>query len=309
MTTISNTRRIGIIGGSGLRQVQGLRGAERVWVETPWGQPSDEVVIGELTGVPVAFLQRHGPGHTIPPTEINARANVAALRRLGCDQIVSVSAVGSLRAECPPGTLVLVDQFIDRTFAREKSFFERGLVAHVPFAEPTCERARQVLTAAGAELGLPVVGSGTYVVMEGPQFSTRAEAHLHRQFGGTVIGMTAMPEAKLAREAELCYAVVAVPTDHDCWRSDAQPVTADEVSRRMGEVADRLNRFLAAACRRLGGHAGGCPHHCDRALDNAIMTHPEHRDPAAVARVSFVVPRLKTDLRDSPAKQRTGKAS
>lgn len=293
-------RRIGVIGGSGLQHAPTLRDANRVQVATHWGEPSDEILLGELGNVPVAFLQRHGPGHTISPGEINTRANIAALAQLGCTQILSVSAVGSLRSDCPPGSLVLVDQFIDRTYARPKSFFGRGLVAHVSFGEPTCARARRALAAAGAELEIPVIGAGTYVVMEGPQFSTRAEAHLHRLAGGTVIGMTAMPEAKLAREAELCYALVAVPTDYDCWRDDAEPVTADEVARRMGENSARVVRFLEAACRHLAGHTGRCAHGCDRALDTAIMTQADHRDPEAVARVASVVPRLLTELSSNP---------
>lgn len=243
-----------------------------------------------MAGVPVAFLQRHGPGHTIPPASINVKANIAALRSMGCTQVLSLSAVGSLSADVPPGRFVLIDQFIDRTLQRDKSFFGPGLVGHVPFSEPVCARMRGVLSSAAAACEVPVHDGGTYVVMEGPQFSTRAESNLYRQWGGTVIGMTAMPEAKLAREAQLCYALVAIATDFDCWHDGHEAVTADIVSARMRDIAGTARLFVTRAIERLGRHRGTCPCGCDRALDTAVMTAREYRDPEVVARLLAVAP-------------------
>ncbi|WP_137939724.1 S-methyl-5'-thioadenosine phosphorylase [Chitinivorax sp. B] len=294
------THRIGIIGGSGLQHLLALKHIERVSIDTPFGHPSDAVLLGDLAGVPVAFLQRHGPGHRIPPSLINVRANIAALRHLGCTQLLSLSAVGSLQPHCPPGSFVLVDQFIDRTFLREKTFFGHGLVGHVPFADPVCSRMRHDLVTACHSLRLPTVDGGTYVVMEGPQFSTRAESNLYRQWGGTVIGMTAMPEAKLAREAEMCYGLVAMPTDFDCWHTEHEAVTAGLVSQRMTRIAEQANQLVEMVCQRLIHHRHDCPAGCQHALDTAIMTHPHEQDPAILARLGFVVPRLLKQLAHTP---------
>lgn len=283
--------RVGVIGGSGFRNLAGLQNVETVERDTPFGKPSSPVTLGTLRGVPVAFVQRHGLGHTIPPSFINVRANIAALRGVGCTQLLSVSAVGSLTHDAPPGTFVLIDQFIDRTIQRDKTFFGPGLVGHVPFGDPVCARMRATLVESAAAADARARNGGTYVVMEGPQFSTRAESNLYRQWGGTVIGMTAMPEAKLAREAELCYALVAIPTDFDCWHDSHDAVNAALVAQRMGDLSATTYRLAAEAITRLGVHRGRCPCGCDRALDSAVMTAPEHRDAAMVERLAAVSPR------------------
>lgn len=293
MVTNPRSGRIGIIGGSGLQELLHLANGERKQVSTPFGDPSDSVLLGDLDDVPIAFLQRHGTGHRIAPSHINVRANIAALRSLGCKQLLSLSAVGSLQENCPPGSFVVVDQFIDRTFMREKSFFGHGLVAHVAFADPTCRRMNVLLSDCGRNLELPMIDRGTYVVMEGPQFSTRAESNLYRQWGATVIGMTAMPEAKLAREAEMCYALIAIPTDYDCWRVDHEPVTAHQVSQRMKDVVLKANMLIKSACKHLYGQESNCPAGCNHALDSAIMTHPDHRDTAMLARLAFLWPQSR----------------
>ncbi|OHX14279.1 S-methyl-5'-thioadenosine phosphorylase [Chromobacterium sphagni] len=282
--------RIGIIGGSGFQQLLGLTDAQAIHCDTAFGQPSSAVTTGYLAGVPVAFLQRHGPGHTIPPAAINAKANIAALRSVGCKQILSMSAVGSLSAEVPPGHFVLVDQFIDRTLMRDKTFFGPGLVGHVPFSDPVCGRMRQALAESAAAAGVAARDGGTYIVMEGPQFSTRAESMLYRQWGGNVIGMTAMPEAKLAREAELCYALVAIPTDFDCWHQSHEAVNAAMVSERMAQIGASARRLVEEAVKRLGSHDGDCRCGCDRALETAVMTAPALRDPDMLARLLTVAP-------------------
>lgn len=284
--------RIGIIGGSGLQKLLHLQHPERVNVATPFGHPSDALILGYLGEVAVAFLQRHGPGHRITPSHINARANIAALRHVGCTQVLSLSAVGSLMSEVAPGTFVIADQFIDRTIQREKTFFGVGLVGHVPFGDPVCHRMRDSLTVAAHELDIPTKEQGTYIVMEGPQFSTRAESDLYRSWGGTVIGMTAMPEAKLAREAELCYAIVALVTDYDCWFDGQAAVTAGLVSERMEQIAVQANQLITRVCHILHNKPALCPCGCNRALDNAIMTEPQHRDPELLAKLGFVVPRI-----------------
>lgn len=282
--------RIGIVGGSGLRNLVQLQDATELAVATPFAPRPVPLTAGTLHGQPVVFLQRHGAGHTIPPHEIDARANIAALAHVGCRQVLSVSAVGSLREDVPPGTFVVVDQFVDRTIRRPKSFFGTGLVAHVPFAEPTCGRLRAALGDVLAAEGAPHRPDGTYVVMEGPQFSTRAESEMHRALGATVVGMTAMPEAKLAREAQLCYALVAIPTDYDCWHDDHEAVTADVVSATMAELAATVARVVAAAASAVAGGAAGCPDGCQRALDTAIMTSKEARSPEMLERLEFLVP-------------------
>jgi 5'-methylthioadenosine phosphorylase len=283
---------IGLIGGSGLYDIDGLE--ERAWQEvaTPWGAPSDALLTGRLSGVRCVFLPRHGRGHPKPPSELNYRANIAALKLLGVTEILSLSAVGSLREELAPGHFVIVDQFIDLTFAREKSFFGSGCVAHVSVADPVCPRLGDVLQRSANALGLPVNRGGTYLVMEGPQFSTRAESLLYRQWGCDVIGMTNMPEAKLAREAEMCYATVAMITDYDCWRAGHDAVTVEQVVRVLNSNAEKARALVKAVVPVLGAPRGPCPAGCDRALDNAIITAPEARDPAFLRQLQTVAGRV-----------------
>ncbi|MBE7452541.1 MAG: S-methyl-5'-thioadenosine phosphorylase [Kofleriaceae bacterium] len=283
---------IGIVGGTGLYDLDGLTDQQWITVRSPFGQPSDQLLVGRLGDVKVVFLPRHGRGHRIPPHEIDFRANIDALKRAGCGQVISVSAVGSLRAELPPGTMVVVDQFIDRTLRGPRTFFGTGLVAHVAFGHPVCARLSAALVATGQGLGLPVVDGGTYVAMEGPQFSTRAESELHRGLGASVIGMTNLPEAKLAREAELCYATVAMVTDFDCWHPDHDHVQVADVVRVLTANAASARRLLAAALPVAGAHPAPCPHGCDRALDSAVLTAPEARDPALCARLDAVAGRV-----------------
>jgi 5'-methylthioadenosine phosphorylase len=283
---------IGLIGGSGLYDIPGLE--EREWrrIETPWGAPSDEILFGRLGSVPVRFLPRHGRGHPTPPSELNYRANIDAMKRAGCTDILSLSAVGSLREDLPPGHFVIVDQFIDRSFARKKSFFETGCVAHVSMAHPVCPRLGDALEKSARGLGLPVTRGGTYLVMEGPQFSTKAESLLYRQWGCSVIGMTNMPEAKLAREAELCYATVAMVTDFDCWHPDHDHVTVEQVVKVLFSNADKARALVADVVPALGARRGPCPAGCDRALDHALITAPEKRDPALIAKLDAVAGRV-----------------
>jgi 5'-methylthioadenosine phosphorylase len=283
---------IGIIGGSGLYDIPGLERREKRRIETPWGEPSDDLLLGELGGVKCVFLPRHGGGHTTSPSHLNYRANIDALKRAGCTDILSLSAVGSLKEELPPGHFVIVDQFIDRSFAREKSFFGEGCVAHVSVADPVCPRLGDALEASAKRLGLPVTRGGTYMVMEGPQFSTRAESHLYRSWGCSVIGMTNMPEAKLAREAELCYATVAMVTDYDCWHEEHEAVTVDQVVRVLMGNADKARSLVADVVPGLGAPRGPCPAGCDRALEYALITRPEHRDPALMAKLDAVAVRV-----------------
>ncbi len=283
---------IGLIGGSGLYDIEGLE--DKVWreVETPWGKPSDALLFGRLGGIDCVFLPRHGRGHPIPPSRLNYRANIDALKRSGVTDVISLSAVGSLREDLPPGHFVIIDQFIDRSFAREKSFFDTGLVAHVSVADPLCPRIGDVLEAQARALGLPVTRGGTYLVMEGPQFSTRAESELYRSWGCSVVGMTNMPEAKLAREAELCYATVAMVTDYDCWHPGHDSVTVDAVVAILTANAGNARSLLRAAIPQLGQPRGLCPAGCDRALDHAIITAPDARDPALVAKLDAVAGRV-----------------
>jgi 5'-methylthioadenosine phosphorylase len=283
---------IGIIGGSGLYDIPGLERREKRCIETPWGLPSDDLLFGELAGVKCVFLPRHGGGHTTSPSHLNYRANIDALKRAGCTDVLSLSAVGSLKEELPPGHFVIVDQFIDRSFAREKSFFGEGCVAHVSVADPVCPRLGDALEAAALRLDLPITRGGTYMVMEGPQFSTRAESHLYRSWGCSVIGMTNMPEAKLAREAELCYATVAMVTDYDCWHEDHEAVTVDQIVRVLLANADKARSLVAEVVPALGAPRGPCPAKCDRALEYALITRPEHRDPALMAKLDAVAGRV-----------------
>jgi 5'-methylthioadenosine phosphorylase len=288
---------IGIVGGTGLYDLDGL--TEQRWrrVESPFGAPSDELLFGRVGDVRVVFLPRHGRGHRIPPHEINFRANIDALKRAGVTSVLSVSAVGSLRADLPPGSFVLVDQFIDRTLRGPKTFFTTGVVAHVSMAHPTCKRLVGHLGAVADELRLPHAKTGTYLVMEGPQFSSLAESKLHQSFGCDVIGMTNMPEAKLAREAELCYSSVAMVTDFDCWHPDHDHVQVSEVIKVMHANAVHAKQLLQRVLPRIGGDAGPCVHGCDRALEYAILTAPAARDPEVVSRLDAVAGRVLRDVR------------
>jgi 5'-methylthioadenosine phosphorylase len=289
---MTRTPVIGIIGGSGLYDIEGLE--EKTWrqVATPWGMPSDALLFGRLGDVQCVFLPRHGRGHPTSPTHLNYRANIDALKRSGVTDVLSLSAVGSLKAELPPGHFVIVDQFIDRSFAREKSFFGDGVVAHVSMAHPVCSRLGDALEGAARGLDLPVTRGGTYLVMEGPQFSTKAESELYRSWGCSVIGMTNMPEAKLAREAELCYATVAMVTDFDCWHPDHDHVTVEAVVRVLLGNADKARGLVQAVVPALSGPRHRCHAGCDHALDNAIITAEHMRDPALVAKLDAVAGRV-----------------
>ncbi len=283
---------IGILGGSGLYQIDGLVDVAWRRVASPFGEASDELCFGTLGGTRVVFLPRHGRGHPLPPSEINFRANIDALKRAGVTDLISLSAVGSLREDVPPGSFVLVDQFIDRTFARAKSFFGPGCVAHVSMAEPACRRVGDALVAAGQSAGIAIRRGGTYMVMEGPQFSSLAESRLYRSWGCDVIGMTNMPEAKLAREAEICYATVAMVTDFDSWHPDHGHVSVEAIVRVLLENADRARNLVKAVVPRLGGARSSCPAGCDRALDHALITAPEARDPALLRKLDAVAGRV-----------------
>jgi len=283
---------LAIIGGSGVYNIEGLANTRWVKAESSFGTPSDEVLIGELNGQAIAFLPRHGRGHKIPPSEINFRANIDALKRLGVTDIVSVSAVGSLHESLAPGTFVIVDQFIDRTFAREKSFFGSGLVAHVSMAHPVCHRLGDHLHAAAKQIDIPVVRGGTYLVMEGPQFSSLAESELYRSWKCDVIGMTNMPEAKLAREAEICYATVAMVTDYDCWHPDHDSVTVDAIVKVLLANADKARSLVKTVAPLVGGDAKACDCGCRSALEYAIITAPEARDAKMVEKLSAVAGRM-----------------
>jgi 5'-methylthioadenosine phosphorylase len=283
---------IGVIGGSGVYQIDGLEGASWVKVKTPWGKPSDEVLVGRLSGMPMAFLPRHGRGHVETPSSVNYRANIDALKRLGCTDIVAVSAVGSLREDFAPGDFVLVDQYIDRTFSREKSFFGPGCVAHVSLAHPTCPRLSAACAEAAGIAGVRVHQGATYLAMEGPQFSTRAESLMYRGWGADVIGMTGMPEAKLAREAEMCYASVAMVTDYDCWHEGHGAVDVAQVIATLTANAGAARSLIAALPGLLPSDRVPCPHGCDRALEHALMTAPAKRDPDLLARLDAVAGRV-----------------
>ncbi len=263
---------IGIIGGSGFKEIVSLTNRREVIVETPFGAPSAPLVTGEIGGVPVVFVQRHGLGHVTLPSEINVRANIAALKLAGARHVLSFSAVGSLAEKAPPGTFVIVSQFLDRTYLRKNTFFGDGIVAHVPFGDPVCPDLAGLVACCAAEADIPVLSEGTYVVMEGPQFSSRAESEFHRSIGGTVIGMTAMPEPKLCREAEMCYSMIGMVTDFDCWHDGHDDVTADAVSAAMVANREKAERLLTEVVARIGDRAGACSRGCRTALDGAIMT-------------------------------------
>ncbi len=283
---------IGVIGGSGLYNIEGLTDTKWVKVETPWGEPSDEFLTGMFGGLKVVFLPRHGRGHRLSPSSLNYRANIDAMKRLGVTDILSMSAVGSLKEELPPGHFVIVDQFIDRSFAREKSFFGPGMVAHVSMAHPTCPRLGDALEASLKVLGLPHTRGGTYLVMEGPQFSTLAESNLYRSWGCAVIGMTNMPEAKLAREAEIDYASVAMVTDYDCWHEDHDAVTVDQVIKVLLSNAEHARGLVKEVLPRIAAPRPLCPAGCDTALQYALITAPEARDPAVLAKLEAVAGRM-----------------
>ncbi len=283
---------IGIIGGSGLYEIDGL--AEGAWrrVASPFGATSDEFCFGRLGGQSVVFLPRHGRGHPLPPSAINFHANIDALKRCGVTDIVSLSAVGSLRDDLAPGDFVLVDQFIDRTFAREKSFFGPGCVAHVSLAHQVCHRIGDALAAAGGAAGIAVKRGGTYLVMEGPQFSTLAESNLYRGWGCDVIGMTNMPEAKLAREAEICYATVAMVTDYDCWHPGHDAVTVEAIIAALTANAAKAKALVKGVVPLLAAHDGPCRQGCRHALDHALITAPAARDPALLAKLDAIAGRV-----------------
>jgi len=285
--------KIAVIGGSGIYDIDGLEDAEWVSVDTPWGAPSDDILTGILNGVLMAFLPRHGRGHVHSPTTVPYRANIDALKRIGVTDIVSVSACGSFREEMAPGDFVIVDQFIDRTFAREKSFFGTGCVAHVSVAHPTCPRLSDACEIAAKDAGITVHKGGTYLAMEGPQFSTLAESKMYREsWGSDVIGMTNMPEAKLAREAELCYASVAMITDYDSWHPDDGEVNVTEIIKTLMGNADKGRDLVRRLPDLLGAARAPCPHGCDRALEYAILTQPDARDPLIVAKLDAVAGRV-----------------
>jgi len=292
MTKGSDRAVLGIIGGSGVYDIEGLTGKHWKRIASSFGEASDELLFGELNGQQMVFLPRHGRGHRIPPSEINFRANIDVLKRAGVTDVISVSAVGSLRENLRPGMFVIVDQFIDRSFARVKSFFGTGLVAHVSMAHPVCSRLGDHLEAAAGEAGIEVARGGTYLVMEGPQFSSLAESELYRSWNCDVIGMTNMPEAKLAREAELCYATVAMVTDYDCWHPNHDDVTVDAIVKVLLANADKARNLVKKVAPRLHDDPKAAACSCRSALEHALITAPGARDPEAVKRLDAVAGRL-----------------
>jgi 5'-methylthioadenosine phosphorylase len=281
---------LGIMGGSGLYALDALEDPQWIEIETPWGKPSDALLIGRIAGVRCVFLPRHGRGHPIGPSQINARANIDAMKRAGVTDIVSISAVGSLVDALPPGTFVAVDQFIDRTLAREKSFFGDGLVAHVSVADPVCPRLSRLAADAARAAGANVHEGGTYLAMEGPQFSTRAESHLYRQWGAHVIGMTAMPEAKLAREAEMPYALIGMVTDYDCWKVDEKPVEVEAIIAQLMANAATARGLVEHLARSLPPTRAASP--IDTVLDMALITAPDARDAVLISKLDAVAGRV-----------------
>ena len=285
--------KIAIIGGSGIYDIDGLVGATWTDVETPWGAPSDQVLTGTLNGVDMVFLPRHRRGHVYSPTTVPYRANIDALKRLGVTDVISVSACGSFRDEMAPGDFVIVDQFIDRTFAREKSFFATGCVAHVSVAHPTCPRLSAACVHAASDAGITVHNGGTYLAMEGPQFSSIAESKMYREsWGADVIGMTNMPEAKLAREAELCYASVAMITDYDSWHPEHGSVDITSIIATLQGNAGKARDLVGRLPALLGQDRDDCPHGCDKALEFAIITAPDKRDPELIAKLDAIAGRV-----------------
>ena len=282
---------LGIIGGSGVYDIE-MENARWETITSPWGEPSDQLRRGEIGGLPVVFLPRHGRGHVYSPTTINYRANIDVMKRAGVTDLISLSAVGSLKEELPPGTFVLVDQFIDRTFAREKSFFGTGCVGHVAFSHPISPGLRDIVGSALQAEGIAHAKGGTYVVMEGPQFSTLAESQLYRSWGASVIGMTNMPEAKLAREAEICYCTVAMVTDFDSWHEGHGSVDVAKVVAVMNANSGSARRLVTRIAKSFPRQHPPCPIGSDRALDFAIMTAPEKRDPELLQKLSAVAGRV-----------------
>ncbi len=283
---------LGIIGGSGLYDIDGLTETEWRRIDSPWGEPSDELLFGKLDGAQLVFLPRHGRGHRLAPSDINFRANIDVLKRAGVSDIISLSAVGSFREDLPPGTFVIVDQFIDRTFARQKSFFGAGLVAHVSMAHPVCARLADWVEAACQDAAIAHHRGGTYLAMEGPQFSSLAESELYRQWGCDVIGMTNMPEAKLAREAEIDYITVAMVTDFDCWHPDHDNVEVETIIACLMDNAEKARGLVKRLAPMLEARPALCPEGCDRALEMALITAPEARDSALAAKLDAVAGRL-----------------
>ena len=292
---------IGVIGGSGVYDIDGLENVRWETVESPFGKPSDQLMFGRLAGVDLVFLPRHGRGHPLSPTDINFRANIDALKRVGVTDVVSVSAVGSFREELAPGMFVIVDQFIDRTVERRQTFFGEGMVAHVSMAHPVCARLGDRLETAARSLNIPMARGGTYLAMEGPQFSSLAESELYRSWGCSVIGMTNMPEARLSREAEMCYATVAMVTDYDCWHPDHDNVEVGDIIRVLVSNAGKARDLVRAVVPMFGDRPATCPHGCDRALETALITAPEARDPAMLAKLDAVAGRvLAAPVHDAP---------
>jgi 5'-methylthioadenosine phosphorylase len=283
---------LGLVGGSGLYDLPGIENPEWRKIESSWGQPSDEILFAEIDGLPIRFLPRHGRGHRISPTDINYRANIDSMKRAGVTDLVSISACGSFKDELPPGKFVVVDQFIDRTFAREKSFFGTGLVAHVSVAAPVSPGLVGEVEKALLAANIDHSKGGTYLVMEGPQFSTRAESLLYKSWGCDVIGMTNMPEAKLAREAELCYATVAMVTDFDCWHPDHEHVDVASVLAVMKSNTEKAQALVLQLAKNFPREHQPCPIGSDRALDVALITAPEARDPARVAKLEAIAGRV-----------------
>ena len=282
---------IGIIGGSGLYEIDALEEAQWIAVDTPWGAPSDELLIGRIGGVRFVFLPRHGRGHRIGPSDLNYRANIDAMKRAGCTDIVGISAIGSLRETLPPDRFVVVDQFIDRTVGRASSFFGPGVVAHVSMADPVCPRLSALVADAAEAAGAPVTRGGCYVAIEGPQFSSRAESHMYRAWGGDVIGMTAMPEAKLAREAGLPYALIGMVTDYDCWKEDEPPADIAIMIARLAANAGTARRLIAELAGALPAERAPSP--IDSGLDEAMLTAPGARDPALLAKLDAILGRRR----------------
>ena len=290
---MSNSKPVlGVIGGSGVYEINELQNKRWKKVSSSFGEPSDDLLFGDLNGQEMVFLPRHGRGHRIPPSEINYRANIDALKRAGVTEIISVSAVGSLKEELKPGMFVIVDQFIDRTFAREKSFFTSGLVAHVSMANPVCSRLGNHIQSAAKSIGIEIVRGGVYIAMEGPQFSSIAESELYRSWGCDVVGMTNMPEAKLAREAEMCYVSVAMVTDYDCWHSEHDNVSVDAMIKVLSANADNARSLVKASSEAVSSDqlSSNCSY--KSSLENAIITSPDSRDQELVKKLDAVAGRL-----------------
>src|SRR5213595_3056300 len=283
---------LGIIGGSGIYDLPGLEDVREVTIESPWGEPSAALICGVIGGLPIAFLPRHGKGHVLSPSDINYRANIDVLKRAGVTDLVSLSACGSFREELPPGAFVLVDQFVDRTYKRESSFFGKGCVAHVSMANPVSPRLCEHLAAAAKTVGIDAVEGGTYVCMEGPQFSSLAESLTYKAQGFSVIGMTNMPEAKLAREAEICYASVAMVTDFDCWHPHHDAVSVQDIIRVLAVNADKAKGLVARLAKDFPREHEPCPIGSDRALDTALITAPDARDPELLRKLDAVAGRI-----------------